>query len=126
MTQTVVLRNELHRANAKRLIDLAPTGAIVTVKAATRSNEQNSKLWAMLSEVSRAKPEGRTYPPETWKCLFMAAIGKQAVWQPALDGDGVVNVGYRSSRLTVQEMSELIECISEYAARHEIALKEAA
>lgn len=124
--QTVILSNPVRRSEAKRLIDAAPDYAVVAIKAPVRTSDQNAKLWAMLSDVSRAKPEGRNYPPETWKCLFMALIGKQAKWEPALDGEGVVNVGYRSSRLTVAEMSDLIECIHEYAARHDIALEEAA
>lgn len=56
MAQTVILAGPSQRALAKQLIDRAPYDAIVTVKAATRSNEQNAKLWAMLSDLSRAKP----------------------------------------------------------------------
>jgi hypothetical protein len=125
MTQTVILCTPLHRTNARLLIDKAPPGSVVKITPPTRSSDQNAKMWAMLSEISRAKPEGRSLVPEKWKCLFMDAIGKVADWEPGIDG-GVVNVGYRSSRLTKDEMSELIECISEYAARHGIALKEAA
>lgn len=126
MSQTIILSGDYRRSQARRLIDVAPPYAVVTIKPPTRTSDQNAKMWAMLSDVSRAKPEGRNYPAETWKSLFMAAVGKQARWEPALDGNGVVNVGYRSSRLTKDEMSELIECIAEYAARHGIEMKEAA
>jgi len=108
------------------LIDIAPPYSVVSIKGPTRTNDQNAKLWAMLSDISRAKPEGRAYPPETWKVLFMHSLGFQQRFEQALDGQGVIPVGYRSSRLTVQQMSDLIEVIQEYAARHDIALKEAA
>ncbi len=120
--QTVILNSEVARYKAKRLVDLAPAYAVVNIKEARRTTDQNALLWALLSQISRAKPEGRTLPPETWKCLFMAACGFECTFQPGLDGEGFVPLGYKSSRLRKAEFSELIECIHEYAARHEIAL----
>ena len=122
MTQTVILHGDTRRQQAKRLIDAAPTGAIVEVKPPRRTNDQNARMWAALSDVSRAKPEGRDMPPELWKALFMASCGHQVRFEPALDGNGVVPLGFRSSRLTKAEMSDLLECINDYAARHGIAL----
>jgi len=126
MSQTIILSSHSRRSEARRLIDIAPPYSVVSIKGPTRTNDQNAKLWAMLSDISRAKPEGRAYPPETWKVLFMHSLGFQQRFEQALDGQGVIPVGYRSSRLTVQQMSDLIEVIQEYAARHDIALKEAA
>lgn len=124
MSQTVILTDAWRRSKAIELIHAAPTGSVCKVSAPRRSNEQNAKLWAMLSEVSRAKPEGRDYPPEIWKALFMAAAGHNPRFEPALDGNGVVHTGFRSSRLTKAEMSEVIEAIQAYSAQHEIELKE--
>jgi hypothetical protein len=124
--QTVVLRSPASRDGAKRLIELAPQGAIVNIRPATRTNEQNALMWALLSDISRAKPEGRELTPEVWKSLFLHALGHAQRFEMALDGNGVVPVGFRSSRLTKEQMSDLIEVIHEYAARHGIALQEAA
>lgn len=118
MAQTVILRGASQRAFAKTLIDRAPVDAVVTVKAATRTNEQNALLWSLLSEISRAKPEGRHWTPETWKCAFMHALGHQVQFADGLDGSGPFPLGFRSSRLTVRQMSDLIEAIHEYGARH--------
>ncbi len=126
MTQTIVLTGDYRRSEARRLIDLAPPYAVVTVKAPTRSTDQNAKMWAMLSDISRAKPEGRSLTPEVWKALFMHSLSHEVRFEQALDGKGVVPVGFKSSSLTVAQMSELIEFIQEYAARHGIELKEAA
>lgn len=116
--QTVRLTTKANRRRVHALVDAAPEGAVVNIRAATRSGEQNAKLWAMLSDVSRAKPEGRELPPEIWKSLFMAEAGFKPRFEPSLDGRGVVPVGYKSSRLTKAEFSELIECIYAFGAQH--------
>jgi hypothetical protein len=121
--QTIRLTGAQNRARAHHLIEAAPQGAVVNIRPATRTNEQNAKMWAMLSDVARAKPEGRDLTADKWKALFMDAIGIPADWEPGING-GVVNVGYRSSRLTKEQMSDLMEMISEYGARHGIEWSE--
>jgi hypothetical protein len=124
--QTIRLTNELNRARAAKWCQTAPDGAIVNIREATRSNLQNAKLWAMLSDVSRAKPEGRELTPDVWKALFMHALDQAQRFEMALDGKGMVPVGFRSSRLTKDQMGDLIEVIYEYGARHGISWSEAA
>jgi hypothetical protein len=123
MTQTVILSSALARSKAMRIIHAAPDGSVMKVSAPRRSSDANAKMWALLSDVSRAKPEGRDYPPEIWKCLFMASVGHQVRWEPGLD-EGVVNVGFRSSRLSKDEMSDLIEAIYAYGAKHGVVWTE--
>lgn len=118
MSQTVILHSTSQRDFAKSLIDRAPADAVVTVRAATRNNEQNARMWAMLSDVSRAKPEGRQWPPETWKAAFMHYLGHQVHFCEGLDSTGPFPLGFRSSRLTVSQMADLITCIDEYGTRH--------
>lgn len=123
MAQTVILAGPSQRAFAKQLIDRAPYEAIVTVKAATRSNEQNAKLWAMLSDLSRAKPEGRMHTPEVWKQLVMHACGHAVQFEIGLNGQPFPT-GFRSSRLTKAQMSDLIEWIYSYGAEHGVVWTE--
>lgn len=123
MAQTVILGSEYQRAIAKQLVDRAPPNAVLTIKESARSTEQNAKLWAMLSDVSRAKPEGRRHTPEIWKCLFMSACGHAVQFENGLNGQPFP-VGFRSSRLTKAQMSDLIECVSEYGARHHVQWSE--
>lgn len=118
MAQTLILDGPRQRAIAKQLIDRAPRDAILTIREATRSNEQNARMWAMLSDVSRAKPEGRMWTPETWKAAFMHSLGHQVQFCEGLDGSGPFPLGFRSSRLTVRQMADLITCIQEYGDRH--------
>lgn len=124
--QTVILATGRQRMLAHQLIDKAPDGAVLNVREATRTNDQNAKMHAMLSDIARAKPNGRIHDAETWKCLFMASLGFSPKWIPALDGDGVINTGYRSSRLTKGLMSELIEAMYAYGAEHGVQWSEPA
>ena len=124
MSQTVILRSSHQRALAKRLIDAAPDGAVVTVKDATRNLDQNSRMWASLSDVSRAKPEGRMWLPETWKAAFMHSLGHEVIFADGLDGSGPFPVGFRTSRLSVKRMADLITVIQEYGDRHGVQWSE--
>jgi hypothetical protein len=124
MTQTLILSGSTQRFKAKALIDVAPVNAVVKIDAPRRTVDQNALMWSLLSEISRAKPEGRNLAPEIWKALFMSAVGFQCTFEPGIDGQGVVPLGFKSSRLTKAQFSELIECIHEYSARHGIALSD--
>ena len=123
MTQTIILRGPEQRALAKRMIDAAPVDGVVKIGAAKRSTEQNDKMWAMLSDISRAKPEGRMHTPETWKALFMSACGHAVQFEHGLDGQPFP-VGFRSSRLTKAQMSDLIEFIYSYGSEHGVVWSE--
>lgn len=121
MTQTVILRGDSQRALAKSLIDRAPVDAVVDISEARRTNDQNAKMRAMASDISRqVKIDGVAYSPEDWKCKFMDACSFKARWIPNLEGDGMINAGYRSSRLNKAQMSDVIEAMYEYGARHNV------
>ena len=117
MAQTVILRGDTQRALARKLIDRAPVDAVVTIRQATRSLDQSAKMWALLSDLSRAKPDGRTHTPEVWKELMMHACGHAVQFELGINGQPFP-VGFRSSRLTKSQMSDLIEFIYEYGSRH--------
>ena len=126
MAQTIILRGPSQRALAKQVIDRAPQDAVVRISEPTRNLDQNAKMWAMLSDVSRAKPEGRHWTPETWKCAFMHSLGHQVKFCEGLDGSGPFPLGFHSSRLTVRQMADLITVIQEYGDRHGVRWSEPA
>jgi hypothetical protein len=96
---------------------------VVTIRAATRSLDQNARLWAVLSDISRAKPEGRRHTPEVWKNLMMHACGHAVQFEMGLDGQPFP-VGFRSSKLSKSQMSDLIEFAQEYGSRHGVVWSE--
>jgi len=115
--QTVILCGKRQREFAKTLVESAPIGSVLNIREATRTTDQNAKLWAMLSDVSRAKPKGRRHTTDLWKALFMKACGHAVQFLEGLDGEPFP-VGFRSSQLTKPQMSELIEFIYSYGAEH--------
>lgn len=115
--QTLILSNPVVRARAKRMIDLAPEGAVVNIREANRNADQSAKMWAMLSDVSRAKPEGRRHTPDDWKAIFMNACGWEVQFIEGLDGRPFPQ-GFRSSRMTVRQMADLISYVAAYGAEH--------
>ena len=121
-SHTAIIRGD--RSFAHRLVASAPLGSVVEVKAPRRTADQNARLWALLTRISAAKPEGRELTPEVWKSLFMHSLDHAQRFEMALDGRGMVPVGFRSSKLTKDQFSDLFLVIEEYAARQGIDLDE--
>lgn len=114
-----ILRNNKVRENACEAIKTAPDGTIVSLKAPTRSLEQNNRLWALLTDVSRqVEWYGRKLSPEEWKCVFTAALKKQDV-VPGIEG-GFVVLGLSTSKMGVKEMVDLQELISAFGAQRDV------
>lgn len=119
---TFIIRGDIQRQRAKQAIDQAPIDYVVKVEEQTRSNPQNNHMWALLSEISIAKPEGRTHTPELWKALAMKACGHEVQFLQGLDGQPFP-IGFRSSKLTVSQMSDLIEWIYAYGSENGVIFK---
>ena len=120
---TFRLVNDMVRQRAVQAIMAAPNGWIVEAKEPTRSTVQNAKMWAMLADVARAQPDGRQATPEVWKALFMNAMGFECAFETGLDGRPFPT-GFRTSRLTVSQMRDMIEFIYAYGAQHGVRWSE--
>jgi hypothetical protein len=114
-----ILHTKADRIRAVNTIAAAPDGARVEVKAARRSVEQNSRMWAMLTDIAMQLPwHGKKLRPDDYKVLFMDALKRETHAVPNLDGNGFVDLGRSSSDLSKQEMSDMIELMMEFGARH--------
>lgn len=118
------LIGKTQREYALSALQQAPDNAVVSITKPTRTIPQNQKMWAMLRDVSEAKPEGRNWTPDTWKSAFMQSLGHQCQFAEGLDGSGPFPVGFRSSHLNVAQMRDLIEVMYEYGTRHGVQWKE--
>jgi hypothetical protein len=88
---------------------------IVECRTETRTLAQNSRLWAMLTDISKQVDwYGRKLTPEQWKHVFTAALSKQDV-VPGIDG-GFVVLGKSTSKMTKVEMSELQDLMEAFGA----------
>ena len=120
---TIILRGEYQRELAKEFIAKAPEGAVVRISKPLRSLGQNAKMWSLLTDVSRAKPNGLHYTPDVWKSLFMNACGHEVQFQIGLDGSPFP-AGFKTSRLSTAEMSELIEFIYAWGSENGVIFME--
>ncbi len=110
---------------ASYILDGAPDGCVVQFKEPTRSVEQNRLLWDRLGEISREVVwYGKKLSAEDWKTVFTASLRKTRV-VPTIDGDGFVPLGMSTSRMSVKEMSALLDLIDAFAAQHGVVFTDA-
>ena len=92
---------------------------VLEVKPFTRSLEQNARLWAMLTDISRQVDwYGRKLTPHDWKHVFTASLKKQDV-VPGIDG-GFVVLGASTSKMTKAEMCDLQTLIEAFGAERDV------
>lgn len=123
MAKRVIIRGPTQRAYAKRLIDECPQDAVVTFAAPSRSLEQNALMWKILTEVSKAQPEGRQHTPDTWKALFCHALSYEVKFVMGLNGEPFP-IGFRTSKMSVPQMTDMIEFMLSWCAEKGVPLLE--
>lgn len=122
---TVIIRNAADRERIAKWAAGVPTGTRVEFKQVKRTLPQNDRMWAMLTDVSRQHLHyGMRLTPDDWKLVFLEALGRELRCVPNLDGTGFVNLGRSSSDLGKQEMSDLIELIFAFGAKHGVEFQD--
>jgi hypothetical protein len=121
----IILRTRQDRGRAVRWIETAPDGTVVEFKQKGRSNDQNAAMWSILTQINRQRPvhNGVKMSAVLWKAVFMQALGAELVMLPTLEGGGLFPFGHRSSKLTKDEMSNLIELMLSWAATEELVIE---
>jgi hypothetical protein len=115
----VILHSRMERDRAKSWIDKAPTGTRVQFLAQKRSLDQNSKFWAMLTDVATQLTwYGNKLTTDEWKLVFIDALNREMHTVPSIDGKGMVDVGRSSSNLGKNEFGDLLEIIAAFGAEH--------
>lgn len=110
---------------AMRWLTQAPAGTRLEFKAPRRSLPQNDRMWAMLTEVAAQLPwHGVKLTPDDWKLIFLDALKRELRMVPNLEGTGFVNLGRSSSDLSKDEMTDLMELIAAFGAKHGIAFND--
>jgi hypothetical protein len=121
----IVIDGQAARQRAAAWAQKAPPGTRIEFKATKRTLPQNDRMWAMLTDVAQqATHLGRKYTPDQWKILFMHACGREVQFIPSLDGSTFIPWGGRSSDLSKQEMSDLIEFILAWGAENGVTFQE--
>lgn len=108
---------------ACRILELGKS-ARVTVEEClpTRTLEQNSKMWAVLTDIAKQVQwhvDGKLQfiEPEDWKDILTAGLKKHQRIAAGIDG-GFVMLGTRTRRMKVGQMVELIDFAHWFGAEH--------
>jgi hypothetical protein len=118
MKHLIRLTNQGQRLLAKDKIDRAPDGYFVQIGAPTRTLEQNAKMHPMLDDILNQVESKKALSRDDLKLQFLNALGQEMRFLPELEGEGLFPVGLRSSTLTKDQFSALIELIYEFGARN--------
>lgn len=120
---TLCSRSE--RERAIKWIEQAPAGTRVVFKESKRTTDQNSKFWAMLTEVAvQVEWHGKKLTPDSWKLLFLDALTNEMNLVPNLEGTGFVNLGRSSSNLSKADFANLLELITAFGANHGVVFRD--
>ena len=111
--QVIYLTNPVARRNAAHLAAIAPDGYRCEIRPKTRTLAQNDLMWSILTDISRqvefvVNGELVKVSPEEVKDILTASLKRETRMAMGLDG-GMVILGQRTSRMTVRQMTELIE-----------------
>ncbi len=118
--QTFVLNNDRARQFASAAVMKAPENFVCEIKEPTRNTLQNSRLWALLTDVSQQVIwYGKKLSPENWKHVFTSSLRKLEV-VPNLEGNGFVALGLSTSRMSVKEMCDLQTLIEAFGDEHNV------
>ena len=118
--QTIILNNDRARQFAAAAVMKAPENFVCEIKEPTRNTLQNSRLWALLTDVSQQVIwYGKKLSPENWKHVFTSSLRKLEV-VPNLEGNGFVALGLSTSRMSVKEMCDLQTLIEAFGDEHNV------
>lgn len=118
--QVFFLSHNVARQNAMNAVRDAPEGCRVEVRQATRSLRQNALMWAALTDLSRqvqwvVNGKQETLSPDDWKSIITASLTEENRMAQGIDG-GFVMLGKSTSRMTIKEMTEVIEFAHAFGA----------
>ncbi len=127
--KTFYLINDRVRANAIEMVRAASPESVVTVSPKTRTNEQNAKLHAMLSDLARSDLTwaGKRRTMEEWKALMISAHavatnnGGEVI--PGIEGEFVA-IRESSAQMSVSRAASLIEYLSAFCATHGVEMRD--
>ena len=113
----ITLRTGRDRATARLWVDKAPPGYTLLFKPPTRSTHANARMWAFLDDIAaQVEWDGRKRTSEEWKDLFSACLRNQEIVR-GLEG-GIVALGARTSEMSPEEMSDLLQLIETWGVTH--------
>ena len=89
-----------------------------------RTQKQNDTMWGYLRDVAHQVPWNvngvkTILDAESWKDIFTASLQKHHRMAEGIDG-GFVILGMRTSKMSKEQVSDLIELIRAFGANHNV------
>ena len=124
--RTYKLISDQVRAHCIDEIARAPLGKVVIVQDPTRTQDQNSRLHAMLTDIARqAKYMGKPRSVEVWKGIFVSgwaiATGQNPEIIPGLENEFIA-IRESTATMSGKRLASVMEYIEAYCAMNEIRL----
>lgn len=125
MSRSVVtIRNSEDRQRVATWSRNVPEGTTVEFRAPRRSIDQNALMWSYLGQISKqVEWYGQKLSSEDWKDVLTASLRRTRV-VPGIDAGTFVPLGMRTSQMTKQELSDLLELIHAFAAERGVKFRE--
>lgn len=125
MSRHILTLTKGNRGKAVEGVLKAPDGYVLELREPKRTDDQNSALWGLLNQIQRQRPthNGVSMTAETWKSVFLQALGAEMVFIPTLDGTGMFPMGHRSSQLTKGEFAALLELMLAWCAEQGLTVE---
>jgi hypothetical protein len=129
MAQRFTIINDHVRSNAMTAIRGLPEGWSVSISEPKRSNDQNGKFHAMLTDLARSpvKWAGKRRSAEEWKALIISGHSVATLSRgeviPGLEGEFVA-IRESSANMTVRRAASLIEYLLAFCVTNNVEFHE--
>ncbi len=129
MRKVFHLTHALARRNACEAVMSAPENFRVEIRERTRSLDQNALMWELLTTLSTnlqwpVNGKSETLTPDEWKDILSASLDQENRIAQGIRG-GFVMIGKRTSKMSVRQMTDLIELIYAFGSEHGVTFTDA-
>jgi hypothetical protein len=120
----VTLQSKADRERAAAWCANAPTGSTVEFRGPRRSGDQNALLWSLLGQLSKSVEwYGQKLSSEDWKDICSASLRRYNV-VPGIDAGTFVPLGMRTSQMSKEEMTALLELVIAFGTERGVNFRE--
>lgn len=125
MNQYFILAHDQAREGAVQAVMQAPEGYVVEIKPKTRTGEQNSLLHGQFTDLSnQVKWYEQSFNTTVWKRLctysYLREVNESPLLIPALDNNGMDIIYERTSKMSVNQVTGLIEWTYAFGAENNV------
>jgi hypothetical protein len=122
--EVVQIKCDADREKIARWARHVSIGTTVEFRAPRRSNDQNALMWSLLGQISKQVDwYGMKLSSEDWKDVLTASLRRTRV-VPGIDAGTFVPLGMRTSQMTKQEISDLLELVIAFGTERGVKFRE--